>query len=136
MNVVRQSKISSQIITDLPHTTEIATTQLQEVYEVVNILSGGVESLNDDLQRLNTESVCQQTVLEPLVKDLSTLKLSIQEQNTFLDSVKINQEVLQQDLASMEQKINDMKESSYDGTFIWKITDVQEKMGQKLNLIF
>jgi chromosome segregation ATPase len=116
---------------DLPQTTEDATIQLQEIYETVNILAGAVEALNDDLQRLHSESISHQYARDPLTQDFSILKLSIQEHSTFLDGVKIDQEILQQDLVSMEQKVNDMKTSSYDGTFIWKIMNVQEKIGQQ-----
>ncbi|CAF3684994.1 unnamed protein product [Rotaria sp. Silwood1] len=126
----KQSEISSQMIIDLPHTTENNTIQLQEFDEMINLLSGGIETLSDDIQRLFTESIRHKNVLDPLAQDIPILKISIQEQNAFLDGMKINQQVLQQDLASMEQKLNAMKASSYDGTFIWKITNVQEKMGQ------
>ncbi|CAF4772212.1 unnamed protein product, partial [Rotaria sp. Silwood2] len=42
--------------------------------------------------------------------------------------VKPNQEILQQDVASLKQKIDDMQYVSYDGTLIWKITSFLEKM--------
>jgi hypothetical protein len=121
---------------DLPQTTENVTNQLQEFYELVAILSGGIETLNDDVIRLSTESICYKNALDPVTQDLSTLKVSTQEQNGCIDGIKINQEILQQDVASMEQKVKDMKSDSYDGTFIWKITNVEEKMGQQYDVIF
>jgi chromosome segregation ATPase len=136
MNVVGHLKISSQKINDPPHGTQNVIIQLQEVYETCNLVSGGVETLNDDLQRLATESAHYQNTLNPLTQDLSILKISIQEQNAFLDGIKTNQDLLQQEIASTEQKMNDMKTSSYEGTLIWKVTDVQEKMGQQLFIIF
>jgi hypothetical protein len=66
------------------------------------------------------------------MKDFSKQKIPIQEQNTLIDGTSMNQETLQQDLALMGQKINDMKTCSYDGTLVWKITNVQEKIGQQL----
>jgi hypothetical protein len=114
-----------------PHTTEDVTIQRQEIDETVSILAGSVEALNDDLQRLHSESISHQYARDPLTQDFSIVKLSIQEQSTFLDGVEIDQEILQQDLVSMEQKVNDMKTSSYDGTFIWKINNMQEKIGQQ-----
>jgi hypothetical protein len=126
------SKISSQTQINLPPTTENVTNQLQELYEMVAILSGGTETLNDDVIRLSTESICYKNALDPFTQDLSTLKVSTQEQNACIDGIKTNQEILQQDVASMEQKVKDMKSNSYDGTFIWKITNVEEKMGQQL----
>jgi chromosome segregation ATPase len=124
--------MSSQMIIDSPQTTEHVTTQLEEIYETVNILADGIAILNEDLQRLSTESIHYQNTLDPLKQDISTLKTSIQEQNTFLDGIKINQDILQQDLASFGQKMTDIKASSFDGTFIWKISNIQEKIGQQL----
>ncbi|CAF1159666.1 unnamed protein product [Rotaria sordida] len=42
--------------------------------------------------------------------------------------IKPNQEILHQDVASLKQKVEDMQYISYDGTLIWKITAVKEKM--------
>ncbi|CAF4286818.1 unnamed protein product, partial [Rotaria sordida] len=41
-----------------------------------------------------------------------------------------NQEILQQDVASLKQKVDDMQYVSYDGTLIWKITSLHEKMSK------
>jgi len=120
---------------NLPQTTENVTNQLQELYEMVAILSGGMETLNDDVMRLSSESICYKNALDPFTQDLSQLKVSTQEQNACIDGIKMNQENFQQDVASMEQKVKDMNSNSYDGTFIWKITNVEEKMGQQLRNI-
>jgi chromosome segregation ATPase len=120
------------MIIDSPQTTEHVTTQLEEIYQTVNILADGIAILNEDLQRLSTESIHYQNILDPLKQDISTLKTSSQEQNTFIDGIKINQDILQQDLASLGQKGTDIKASSFDGTFIWKISNIQEKIGQQL----
>ncbi len=127
---IHHSKTTSQMTTDSLQ----ATIQLQEIDETVNILSDGVTTLNEDRQRLSNESIHQQQILDSLTKDCSTLKISIQEQNAFLDGTKVNQEILQQDLASMGQKITDMKTGSYDGTLYWKIINVQESIGQQFML--
>jgi hypothetical protein len=104
-------------------------TQLQEVYETVDILAGGLETLNEDAQRLSRESVKLHDTFNILTKDLASIKLSIQEQNAFLDGIKPNQEILQQDLASLKQQVEDMFHFSYDGTCTWKIANFKEKMG-------
>jgi hypothetical protein len=65
-----------------------------------------------------------------LNNEFSLVKLSIQEQNTFLDGLKTNQEILQQDIALLKQKIEDLQFNSYDGTLIWKITNFAEKIGK------
>ncbi|CAF3776826.1 unnamed protein product, partial [Rotaria sordida] len=112
----------------IPHDNNNKSAQLQEICETIDILAGGIETLNEDIQRLSTESLHKQNATNSLTKDFATLQLSVQEQNIFLDGIKPNQEILHQDVASLKQKVEDMKYVSYDGTFIWKITAVKEKM--------
>ncbi|CAF4025181.1 unnamed protein product [Adineta steineri] len=109
-------------------TNETMNSQMQEIYEAINILASGIQTLNDDTQRLSTDSVRLQSSVELLTQDFATLKLSVEEQGAFLDGIKPNQEILQQEVASLKQKIDDMQYVSYDGTLIWKITSFNEKM--------
>ena len=111
-------------------TNENITSQMQEIYETINILAGGIQTLNDDTQRLSSESVRLQSSIESITQEFASFKLSIQEQSAFLDGIKPNQEILQQDVASLKQKVDDMLSVSYDGTLIWKITSFHEKMSK------
>src|SRR5262249_47871534 len=98
--------------------------------ETIDVLAGGTQTLNEDAQRLSNESLQLHNSLDSLTKDIATLKLSIQEQNAFLDGLKPNQETLQQDVASLKQKVEDLQFVSYDGTLTWKISNFAEKMGK------
>jgi chromosome segregation ATPase len=106
--------------------------QLQEVNETIDILSGGVETLNEDIQRLKSEIFHRRNELQPVTQEFPILNKSIEEQNASIDGIKYNQDVLEQDIPSIKQKINDMRSTSHDGTFIWQISCVQEKIGQQL----
>jgi len=117
----------SHITTSIPDNTN---SQLEDVSETIDILAGGIQTLDEDSQRLNNESLYLKNSIDSLNKEFAALKLSIQEQNTFLDGLRPNQEILQQDLSSMKQKIEDSQFISYDGTLTWKISNVAEKMGQ------
>jgi hypothetical protein len=55
---------------------------------------------------------------------LSKLKIAVQGTNTFVEGLTPNQQVLQQDLDSLKQDIEDKQAVSYDGTLIWRITNV------------
>jgi chromosome segregation ATPase len=132
---MRLKELDSQMDTDLSRTTTAATSdpataQAQELYETLNILTGGMEALNDDGQRLNNESLQSQIKLQTLAEDFSQVKISVEESHSFLQGVKHNQDILNQDLASLKEKINDMQYVSYDGTFVWKITNFKEKMSK------
>ncbi|CAF0958146.1 unnamed protein product [Adineta steineri] len=119
-------------IDNIPHTTtSISTynnTQLEEIYETTDILSNGLKTMDDDAQRLTNESVEIQKSIEDLNKNIGTLKLSVQEQNTYLDGVKPNLDIIQQDVLSLKQTVEDFKSISYDGTFTWKIPNFSERM--------
>jgi hypothetical protein len=39
-------------------------------------------------------------------------------------------EANENDFLSMKQQLENRKSANYDGTFIWKITDVKEKIGE------
>jgi hypothetical protein len=79
---------------------------------------------------MSDESLQLQNTLETLTKGFAGLKLDIQEQSTYLDGVKPNQEILHQDVASFKQKVEDSSPVSYDGTLTWKISNFAEKMGE------
>jgi hypothetical protein len=104
--------------------------ELETTSETIDIVSEGVKILGSDLQRLRIESDHAGNVLQPIVQELPKIKKSIDEQNTLVDGMKTNQENCTKAVLSMEQQLEDMKSSTYDGTYIWKITNVQEKIGE------
>ncbi|CAF1028602.1 unnamed protein product [Adineta steineri] len=95
----------------------------------LNILSEGVSCIVDDtvqLQQNMTEIRCN--LLEQQ-KQIELLKSSVEESNQFLDATQINNNVLQMEIENMKQMMTDMtNQSANDGTCIWKITDVAQKI--------
>jgi len=124
MNFIRQNRKRN-----LLQTRYLTANHLEEINETVNILSNGIETLDDDIRRLDIESGQCQNVLQPITNQFPILKKSIDEQNAFVDSMKPNQDNVERDISFMKQKLDEIKSVSYDGTYIWKITNVQEKMG-------
>jgi SMC interacting uncharacterized protein involved in chromosome segregation len=128
----------NQMDTDTHQTTTTTTTttnnfamdQLEELYETVRILSNGAQTLNEDRQRLNSELLEHQTKLQSLTGNASQVQVAVEEENALLEGIKRNIEVLNQDVISLKEKIDDMQYISYDGTFTWEITNFQEKMGK------
>jgi peptidoglycan hydrolase CwlO-like protein len=111
-------------------TNENISAHMPETYETIDILAGRIQTLNDDTQRLSSDLVRIQSAIEALTQETAALKVSIQEQGAILDGIRPNQEILQQDVASLKQKVDDMQNVSYDGTLLWKITNVHEKMSK------
>jgi chromosome segregation ATPase len=129
----------NQMDTDTHQTTTTMTTttnnfamdQLEELYETVRILSSGAQTLNEDRQRLNSELLEHQTKLQSLTDNASQVQVAVEEENALLEGIKRNLEILNQDVISLKEKIDDMQYISYDGTFTWKITNFQEKMSKQ-----
>jgi len=121
---------SSEMDLDLPPTTiSTPTTSNDTLGETINVLLGSIQALNDDTQRHSSESLRTQYSLQILSENLSKLKLSIQDTNASIGGFKPNQQILQQDIDSLKEDLEDQQATSYDGTLIWRITDVQKKMG-------
>lgn len=127
-----ESKMNSNIFET---TTNVTTTDLtidpqMKLYETIKILTGGVKALNDDVQHANDELLQNQIKLHSLTEDISKIQLSVEESHGFVQSIKLNQDILHQDLELLKEKTNEMQYTSYDGTLLWKITNIHEKMSK------
>jgi chromosome segregation ATPase len=110
-------------------TNETSHTNLQDLYETMELLMGGIQALNGDTQHISSELLRYQNTLESFSEDSSRLKVALQETNSLLDADKSNEQMLEQNISSLQQQLDDLKNTSYDGTLIWKITNVQQKIG-------
>ena len=102
---------------------------VKDLHEMIEQVEGSVKVLMDDTRQLSSESNVYRSTTQSLYDELSRLKLSIQETNALLNGHKSNQHTLAEQLTSLQQDVNDLKNTSYDGTFIWKISDFRQKTG-------
>ncbi|CAF1060189.1 unnamed protein product [Rotaria sordida] len=101
---------------------------LQELHETINIMLDGIKALTDDLQQLGSESLHHHTSLRSMSEDISKLKIAVEETHSLIDAHQTNQQIFQRSLASFQQELEEQKNISTDGTFLWKITNVQQKI--------
>ena len=104
--------------------------QMAEVYEAINTIANGIQTLNDDALRLSNDTIRIRTNLDVVRRDVDTLKASIEEQSSSIEGLRPNQEVLNQEIQSLKQKVEDLQSVSYDGTLMWRIPNLKEKMGE------
>lgn len=104
-------------------------TDFEQLNETIDLLADGIKSISDDTQQLYKESNHYQNTIEVLSDEYSKVKIAVQETNSLLDAQKSNQQIFQQNLASLQHQMNDIKNASYDGTHIWKITNFQKVIG-------
>ena len=120
------SKVDTATSTN--RTTNEDSAQTENIEEMIDILSSGIETLVDETQRLSSESLQQSLSMQTAAQSLAMLKTSSEESNTGLNALGTNMAILQQECSSLKQTVEERQHTSYDGTLIWKITNVQDKM--------
>ena len=106
-----------------------ALDQLRQLEETTEILTNCVRTTREDTQELNEERSRQDRRLEELIENVSKMKVGVEEEHELLDTMHQNLEILRQDLTRLEEQAEEMQVTSYDGTLVWKITGVAEKLG-------
>ncbi|CAF4735434.1 unnamed protein product, partial [Rotaria sp. Silwood2] len=124
-----ESRASSRTtITTDRETDETFNRNLQELLETTNMLLDSVGTLNDDTQRISSESFRHQISLQSLSEELSKLKVAVEETHSSMNIHQVNQQTLEQNLVLIQQQLEDQKNISTDGKLMWKITNVQQKI--------
>ena len=125
-----KSQLRDAQMTSTQMDNDVIRNQLEELDEMIRVLSSATNTINDDAQRLDRELGEHQMKLQRLTENVSNVKLGVEEQSALLQGMTRNLEILNQDLLSLQEKIDDMQNVSNDGTFTWKITKFQEKMSK------
>lgn len=107
----------------------------EHLKKIIDTFTEGIEVLNDDLQRLSDESLQQSQTVETMDRNTTILKTSCEESNAALNALNTNLTVLQQDCSSLKQKVEERQFTSYDGTLIWRIANVQQKMSKNIKFL-
>ncbi len=111
-------------------TNENLSTQMQEINETINILTRPIPTLNAAIQRRRPRADQLRASIESLITHSSVAPLSYQDQNARINDIQHDQETFQQYLATARQTVEEGQSTSHDGTLIWKISNVREKMGK------
>ena len=130
-DVLSKDTTSSSTIT----TPEILSDDLENFLNLINIFSGGIQSLRNDLILLNDGSFQQSQSIEMVENKLSTIKLSIEESNNVLNAIDTNLLILQEKIDLLKETFDDCQVSSYDGTLVWKIDRFQGRMSKNIGFL-
>ncbi|CAF2892518.1 unnamed protein product [Rotaria sp. Silwood2] len=114
---------------------ESSHVNLQQLFETMDIVISGLNVLNDDTQRLTSESFQYQRSIQSLSEDVFRLNTAIKETHSSINDHINSQQIIEEGLTSLQQQLDDQKNISHNGTLIWKITNIQQKIGL-LNRVF
>ncbi|CAF1071210.1 unnamed protein product [Didymodactylos carnosus] len=119
-----ESRVSEQVATE----TNNLFAEVKKCHDTITVLNHGVQSLSHDADRLSAESLQQEKLIQSRFSDVNQLKLSISKMDSYLKGIPPNQEMIQQQLLNVKQKVEEVDCSSYDGMLIWRITDISDRM--------
>ncbi|CAF4204354.1 unnamed protein product [Rotaria sp. Silwood2] len=110
---------------------DINTVLFHELCEILEMSPNklNISSINRQEQLNNALLQCQ-IKCPTLTLNFLESKISLQEINESLDEETANSISIQNDLTELKTTAENSQYVSYDGTFIWKITNVQEKMSK------
>jgi TNF receptor-associated factor 1 len=104
-----------------------------EIIDSVNILAEGVSCLHDDNVQMHNNAVQLQSDILKQQKQIEQLKSSVEESAQLVHASQINNNILETELETVKQMMKDiLSQSSNDGTFIWKISDVTQKISDAI----
>ena len=66
--------------------------------------------------------------MHELIENMSKMKVGVEEKRGMSDQVASNLEILRQNLMSSKEEAEQMQFTSFDGTLVWRITEVAEKL--------
>ena len=102
---------------------------LEEVCDTLNTLAEGLSCLTDDNLNNFQQVIRLQNHMALINEQNEKLKKSIDEYGQCLEAAQINHNVLQTEMESIKQTLADCASASTnDGSFIWKITSIAEKI--------
>jgi TNF receptor-associated factor 2 len=106
----------------------------QAILESLNILAEGLSCLQDNNLELHTSSVQLLNNLMGQQKQIEELKRSVEETSQTFHAAQLNNAIIQTDIEAMKQTLSDLSSlSSNDGSFIWKITNISDKIANAIS---
>lgn len=127
---MQSQPLHSQTVADASPATasELAATSFNEVRKTSNIVMDGIQTLNNDIGSLENRMQQIQAQIQTLKVGLFPLKLGVPESRNSMENPSLNQISSGEHPTIVDENIDGTQRTSYDGTYVWKITNFKEKM--------
>ncbi|CAF1020946.1 unnamed protein product [Didymodactylos carnosus] len=132
-NIQRHPELTSKMTADQSMEHELAqrnnlSEEMEKCTETLSILDQGVKTLMSDNVRIASKFQRNEYSIQSPPSDHQQLKLSIDEKESFLAKIAPDRQIIQENLTKTKEDILTIEYTSYDGTLIWRITNVSDKM--------
>ena len=105
-----------------------------DIVDCVGMLAENISSLHDDYVQIHRNVLQLHNHLSKQQSQIEQLKDSIEESSKFIDATQININALQTEIDTLQQTAMDLSfQLSSDGSFIWRITDVAQKINDAIS---
>ena len=118
-----------------PLTTNEGIEKQYSIASTTEILAKAVEVVKEDRERIRAGFSQQSDLVQAVAQQTATLQTSVEETRSHLSGLQVSMRMLQEQVQSLKDRRNDMRSVSYDGTMIWKLTDVHEKIGKPVRML-
>lgn len=93
-------------------------------------LNDELTTMNDNIQNLNGELFRLQNSFQRISQEYSTLQSNCQQQSVGVRALKSRQDISEEDLLRIKQKLEDLHYATYDGSPTWTIEEFERKFGK------
>jgi len=122
------------------HSIKIKNDQLEkmafnQINNTISILSNDVTMIENNIQQIDHEYCSHENSLQTVAQDLTSLEILTEDNDNYLHRMKFIQNILRQDIDLVKHRFEDGEVVSFNGTLIWKISDVQQKIGMHVSTL-
>ncbi len=124
-----ESKYGDSSKTDID--MEDGKTSLLENYEKLSVIIQNIETIHDEFARLAAVSLQYYNQTVTHAQELNHIQNASSLENAHINAISLNQNVLTHESIAVKQQLeneNKTRTQEPDGTTVWRITNVQEKM--------
>lgn len=120
-------RLSSHVTVTRDYPEEID--QLKQILQNCDYLSTGSQVLANDLTRLETNHSQHQSSFQSLITDYNPVARSVDQRSLALETMKAADDYIHESILSQKKFIDHRTLPSFDGTLLWKISKMREKIG-------
>ncbi|CAF1145246.1 unnamed protein product [Didymodactylos carnosus] len=102
--------------------------EISKLHEALPVLTKGVQMLQEGCTSINNELIPITDLLNKCQQEINQSRQTILANNSSINSVQLNQDVLQQEAIYLKEGMENIASASYDGTYLWKVKNVAELM--------
>lgn len=100
------------------------------IANTIEIFAKTIEVIREDRQRIRAGSSQQLESVETVASATALLKISVEATENQLNAIQLNMSIQREQFRSFKERVTNLHSVSYDGTTIWKILGVREKISK------